>query len=543
MPLLQTVFHWLILAGPIAAVIGWPNASASEPANPSRPNILIAISDDQSWPHASAYGSRMVRTPNFDRVAGEGVLFTQGFCASPGCSPSRAALLTGYNTWQLEHAGTHASYFDPKFRTYVDQLSDTGYTIGSTGKGWGPGDFRALGRPHNPAGPNIQGARSEGDERGYADAFRTFLDERPPNAPFCFWFGSVDPHRSYEKGSGLAAGKSLEDAEVPPFLPDVPEIRSDLLDYALEIERFDRDLGNILTILEEAGELDRTLVIVTSDNGMPFPRAKANGYEFGIHVPLAIRWGDAAPPGRVVDDLVGFTDLTATIYEATGVSPPDRHLITGRSLLTTLRSEDDGLVDPTRDAVYAARERHSSSRYNSLSYPQRCLRTPDYLYILNLKPERWPAGPARKYDEVVYDESGQVVRATLGPPNGAYHDIDACPTLTYFIENRDDPVIARYLELAVARRPREELFDVRNDPACLTNLADDPAHVETLVQLRDRLRSYLEETGDVRILGEGDVWETYLRTSPLRWFPIPDWARDHPEHVPTQPWLDDRRPR
>lgn len=504
----------------------------------SRPNIFIAISDDQSWLHASAYGSKMVATPNFDRIAREGVLFTQAFAPSPGCSPSRAAFLTGLNTWQIEHAGTHASYFAPKYKTFADRLGEEGYFVGYTGKGWGPGDFKKLGRKFNPAGPKFNSRRG-----GYAGAFEIFLNQRPKDKPFCFWFGSTDPHRGYKKGSGLAKGKKLADAEVPPFLPDTPEIRSDMLDYTYEVERFDGDVGKMIALLEKAGELDNTLIIVTSDNGIPVPRAKANCYEYGIHMPLAVRWGKKIPTGRTVDDLVGFTDLTATIYEVTGVTPPKRFPVVGKSIVNLLKSEKSGIIDPSRTAVYSARERHSSSRFNSLSYPQRCIRTHQFHYIRNFKPERWPAGPAQKYDKVVYSESGDVIDAKLGPPQGAYHDIDACPTLTYLIEHRDDPQIKYFLDLAVARRPAEELFDIKKDPGCLNNLAGKEAFAEVQQRLSNRLLTYLKETGDPRVTGNGDVWETYPRVSHLRWFPKPDWVRNGSSPPPKQPWLEARRPR
>ncbi len=504
----------------------------------ARPNIFIAISDDQSWPHCSAYGSKMVQTPNFDRVAKEGVLFTQAFAPSPGCSPSRAAFLTGRNTWQIEHAGTHASYFHPKYVTFPDRLAASGYSVAHTGKGWGPGNFAKLGRVHNPAGPRVTSPK----KAGYVASFEHFLkEEREAGKPFCFWFGSKDPHRSYEKGSGLGKGKRLEDAEVPPFLPDTPEIRSDMLDYAFEVERFDSDLGQMLDLLEKSGELENTLVIVTADNGIPIPRAKANCYEYGIHMPLAIRWGKEVPGGRVVDDLVGFVDLTATLYEVTEVSPPTAFPIVGTSLARLLRSDAAGVVEPERRAVFSARERHSSSRFRSLSYPQRCVRTHDYLYIHNFKPERWPAGPAQKYDRAKFSKDGKLLSGQLGDPHGGYHDIDACPTLTYLIEHREDPAIGKYLEMAVGKRPAEELYDIAKDPGCLTNLALNPNHRTTLEALRTRLFDYLRETEDPRVMGDGDVWETYPRVSSLRHFPTPDWAEKHPDRVPEQSWLDARR--
>lgn len=478
----------------------------------------------------------MARTPNFDRVAAEGVLFHQAFCASPGCSPSRAALLTGLNAWQLEHAGTHASYFDPKFETYPDRLAAAGYFVGHCGKGWGPGDFRALGRAHNPAGPRFEGGLARADESKYAAAFRAFLATRPTDAPFCFWFGSQDPHRVYDPGSGLAAGKRLEDAEVPAYLPDDPVVRGDLLDYAVEIERFDRDLGQVLDLLRETGELENTLVIVTSDNGAPFPRAKANCYEAGVHVPLAIRWPARIPGGRQVDELVGFTDLTATIYEATGVAAS--HPLVGRSLISLLAGDGS---DGERRAVYASRERHSSSRFNSLGYPQRCLRTKRFLYVRNFAPERHPAGAPQKFAAVAFDDSGNPIDADLGPPRGGFHDVDASPTLQLLLDRASDPGTRPFFEAATELRPAEELFDVVRDPACLRNLADDAAFADALGELRDEMENYLRATGDPRILGGGDLWETYPRVSSLRWFPRPAWARDA-DQVPIQPWLEERRP-
>ncbi|MEQ9410272.1 MAG: sulfatase [Fuerstiella sp.] len=503
----------------------------------NRPNIFIAISDDVSYPHASAYGSRMVSTPAFDRIAAAGVLFNNAFCPAPGCSPSRAAFLTGRHIWMIEEAGTHASYFRTKYRTFPERLADAGYFVGTTGKAWAPGDFRKPGRTQNPAGPSFS---SSG---GNVGGFRKFLQQRPQDQPFCFWFGGRDAHRPYKKGTGRQKGKTLEQAEVPAFLPDHPEIRSDLLDYAFEVERFDDDCDQMLKMLEAAGELENTLIILTSDNGMPFPRAKANCYEFGIHMPLAVAWPRQIPSGRTLDDLVSFVDLTATIYEAAEVDPPPDHPVVGRSLLPELRSEKEGLVSADRDAVFSGRERHSSSRFNTLSYPQRAIRTDSFLYIHNFRPERWPAGAPMKFDSVVYGPDRDVQSGTPGSAHGGYHDIDACPSLTFLIEHRDHPEFGRYLNWSVQHRPADELFDIRQDPACLHNLAADPKYSEVLNRLKERLMTELRKTADARVLDGGDVWETYPRVSSLRWFPAPDWARRDPAAVPKQEWLDARRPR
>lgn len=514
-----------------------------------RPNILVAISDDQSYPHASAYGYQAISTPAFDRVARMGVLFNNAFTPAPGCSPMRAAFLTGRNIWQIEHAGTHASSFPKKYEVYQDRLEAAGYFVGCTGKAWGPGNWKVDGWEHNPAGPAWSGRKVNSpagiSSTDYAGNFADFLKDRPKDKPFSFWYGATEPHRAFGKGIGIENGLDPDKVVVPEFLPDTPEVRSDILDYCFEIQWFDQHLGRMLDQLEAAGELENTLVIVTSDNGMAFPRAKANCYEYGIHMPLAVSWPAGATSNRVVDDPVNLIDLTATIYDVSETEPPARHPIAGRSIRNILESSAQGLVDETRDAVFSGRERHSSSRFNSLSYPQRCIRTRDFLYIHNFRANRWPAGTPQKFASVKYGNDGSILTSTLGPPHGGYHDIDACPTLTFLIEHRDDPKIGPFFHLAVDRRPAAELFDIRSDPACLKNLADDPSFAEVRSELHSHLMKYLTETGDARVESPagGDIWETYPRYSRLRWFPIPDWAAGNPDQVPEQKWLESKRPR
>jgi N-sulfoglucosamine sulfohydrolase len=470
-----------------------------------RPNILLAIADDWCYPHASAYGSRFVKTPAFDRVAREGVLFRNAFTATPGCSPSRAALLTGQHSWRLREAGTHASSFPRELPVYPELLEKSGYFVGYCGKGWGPGNFKISGWEHNPCGFDFSVKLDNPPNQGigptdYAASLAKFLKARPKDQPFCFWYGGKEPHRGYEKGAGLAAGKKLADAEVPPFLPDVPEIRSDLLDFATEVEYFDAQLGKLLDQLAQAGELDNTLVIVCSDNGMPFPRGKANLYDAGTHMPLAIRWPARVKGGRTVDDFAGHVDLAPTILAAAGVAIPQA--TTGKSLLPTLTADKSGLVDATRDHVYLARERHSSSRPRNLGYPARAIRTAQYLYIRNFKPDLWPAGDPL---------------TTAG--TSGYHDIDASPSLSLLVAGKDDPKIAPFLQLAVAKRPAEELFFLPDDPATLKDVADSPQHAVARAKLRQQLDDYLVQTGDARMTDQGDIWETYPRYSPIREFP------------------------
>lgn len=488
-------------------------------AQDQRPNFLFVISDDQSFPHASAYGSGFVETPAFDRVAEEGILFMNGFVVSPGCSPSRAAILTGRYPWQNGAAGTHGSSFPEKYTVLPNLLEEAGYEVGYTGKGWGPGDWEEGGWDRNPAGPAFQDEELPPPhgymrDTDYAGNFRAFLEQRPQESPFYFWLGTSEPHRAYEEGIGQAAGKKLEDVEVPDYLPDTPEVRSDLLDYAIEIEWFDRHLGKVMSLLKERDELENTLIIVTSDNGMPFPRAKANLYEDGIHVPLAMRWGERVAGGRVVDDLVNLIDVMPTILEAAGVDHRGENGMTGKSLMDILTSSEEGIVDPAREVVYSGRERHSSSRWDNLGYPQRALRTHQYLYIRNFTPERWPAGSPRRI------EGGE-----LTPMHSGYHDIDAAPTLDVMTEQADAPYFYRYLHLAVGKRPAEELYDIKKDPGNIYNLALDPDYNELTRSFRNQLINFLEETNDPRVTGAGDIWESYPRLrGPMRDFPAPEWA-------------------
>ncbi|WP_182867370.1 sulfatase family protein [Rhodopirellula sp. JC639] len=540
------------IVGLVVCLCGW---SAVQPpsadAQTQRPNILIAISDDQSYPHASAYGDAAIKTPNFDRVARSGVLFHNAFTPAPGCSPMRAAFLTGREIWQIREAGTHASFFPTDLPVFTDQLAESGYHVGMTGKGWSPG--KAVGWPHNPAGKAYSKRKLKSPQgissNDYAANFDDFLDARGEDQPFCFWFGATEPHRVFGKGLGKQNGIDADAITVPEFLPDTPEVRNDIADYMYEIQWFDAHLGRMLDRLQRDGQLDNTLVIVTSDNGMSFPRAKANLYEYGIHMPLAICWPRRIPAGQDSEDLVSLIDVTRSLFAAAGVEPKQSDQMPGINLLPQYSdqtgSDQTGKVAPPRAAVFSGRERHSSSRFNTLGYPCRCIRTDTHLYIRNFAPERFPAGAAQKYSRAKYDDNAQLVDAELGPADGGYHDIDACPTLDWMIAHKNRPDVARLLDLSVALRPADELYDITKDPACMNNLAADPEFAMLRKRLSTQLENYLRQTGDVRVTDpeKADVWETYPRVSGLRWFPQPDWAREHPEQVPEQQWLDERRPK
>ncbi len=512
----KTTFRFLFLLSSLF-VFSCKNAPQKSNTTADRttkkPNILFVISDDQSYPHASAYGYEAVSTPAFDRVAREGILFNNAFSASPGCSPSRAAILTGKNCWQVREAGTHASTFPADLITYPEILQRAGYLVGSTNKGWGPG--KVVGRDNNPAGKAYNSRKLESpkeiSDNDYAANFEAFLAARSDDQPFCFWFGAAEPHRRYPTGIGVKTGLNPDKVKVPGFLPDVPEVRTDMLDYIYEIQWYDSHLDRMLKSLEAKGELENTLVVVTSDNGMPFPRAKANCYEYGIHMPLAIMWGNKIKGDRTVDDLVSLVDMAPTFLDAAGVEAPETIGMAGKNLMNILMSNKSGIIDKSRQAVYASRERHSSSRWNNLGYPQRAMRTADYLYIWNVHPERWPAGDPQKFED----------DGKLGPMHGGYHDIDDFDESVLNLR-RDDPAISRFFHLAVDKRPEIELYDIRKDPYCLNNLATQFSFQSTKEKLGNQLMAYLKKTNDPRMGPEGEkIYEDYVRYSPIRTFPEP----------------------
>jgi len=510
-----------------------------------RPNILFAISDDQSFGSTSFGGSTFINTPAFDRVAREGIYFTNCYSGSPGCAPSRSAIVTGRHHWQNEQAGQHASSWLKKYVPFIDLLDKNGYVTGRTGKGVAPFEYadspdHPLWRHTNAGGiehSNI--SYKKGEEGGpwadgiastnYFENFKYFLDSVRKDEPFFFWYGAKEPHRVFEKDSWKRFDKKLEDVQVPEFLPDTELVRGDLLDYAVEIEWFDLHLQRMLEYLESIGELDNTIVIVTADNGMAFPRAKANGYEYGVHVPMAIRY-PGFPGKRSVDDAIGFADLAPTILELTQTSSGGMLPISGRSIVEILKSENGGDVSESKQYAYAGRERHSSSRYQNWGFPQRTISDGKYLFTWNIKPDRWPAGAPQRVNPndttsllPMYglDSEGKYIK------NSAFTDIDDCPTKTFLLEHYNDEEIRPFFELSLGKRPEFEFFDVDKDPYCLNNLSGNGDYKEIEERLKSSLMQELERTQDPRVTGpDPEIFDSYVRYSPMRAFPEPDPLND-----------------
>ena len=459
-----------------------------------RPNILFCISDDQSYLHTSANGDPVVKTPAFDRISREGIRFTHAFCDAPTCGPSRSAILTGQHIWRLEEAGNIHSTLPKKFSTYTELLQDSGYAVGYTGKGWSPGRLEVGGRDINPAGYKFENRKLKNNKRGmsnldYAENFKDFLAVVKKDQPFCFWLGTYEPHRGYELGSGKKMGKDPSKVIVPPIFPDHPIVRSDFLDYYMEIEHFDQMVARAIRLLENSGQLDNTIVVVTSDHGMPFPRAKATLYDAGSRVPLAIRWPkEIISPGRVFNGLVNLSDLAPTFLTAAGLQVPK--MMTGSSLMNVIKDmpSDDHL------AAFIAMERHDGCRKGGKGYPCRAIRTDGFLFILNHEPGRWPAGDPNRDFCARYIPFGEV---------------DSSPTKKLLMENKTKLKFKPFYDLAFAKRPSEELYLIKKDPEQIVNIADNPEYAEIKKRLKNQLNDRLTSTRDPRAIGLPAPWDYY----------------------------------
>ena len=463
-------------------------------AGASQPNILFCISDDQSYAHAGANGDPVVQTPAFDRVAREGLRFTHAFCDAPTCGPSRSAILTGQSIWRLEEAGNIHSTLPAKFATYTEELQREGYKVGYTGKGWIPGRLEPGGRTENPAGEEYIGRTLKPAFRGmsnkdYAGNFEDFMSEVSDDQSFCFWLGTHESHRGFQPGSGVETGKDLGDIAVPGVFPDNELVRSDIADYLVEVEHFDTMVARAIATLEKRGLLENTIIVVTSDHGMPFPRAKASLYDLGSRVPLAIRWpAGIAGKGRVVDGLVNLSDLAPTFLEASGLKVPSMMSARGMSDIFANRESKK------RDAAYIAMERHDGCRAGGKGYPCRAIRTKDYLYIHNFEPSRWPSGSP---------DASVCARAI------PFGEIDSSPTKTFMMENRNTHGVAHLAELSFGMRPAEELYDLGNDPEQMNNLAGSVTHKKVQAEMRERLFDRLTETNDPRVVDGNVDWDYY----------------------------------
>jgi arylsulfatase A-like enzyme len=413
-------------------------------------------------------------------------------------------------------------------------LHEAGYHLGETYKVWSPGTpvdapygagkfaYEAAGRRFNKFSDHVTRMVAAGKPLAEAKQvlydevlgnFDAFLADRKPGQPFCYWFGPTNVHRKWVKGSGQALWGIDPDqlrGKLPAFLPDVSEVREDLADYLGEVQAFDAALGLLINRLKEIGELDNTLIAVSGDHGPPgFPHGKCNLYDFGTGVSLAIR-GAGTQGGRVVDDLISLTDLAPTFLEFGGAAITET--MTGRSLVPILKSDRSGQVDPRCTAIFTGRERHvGNARADHKPYPQRAIRTHEFLYIVNFHPERWPLGDPYRINgnnPPTAEELAEDTRVTFA-------DDDAGPTKAWLVGARNNPDWKWLFHHVYDKRPREELYDLKTDPQQMKNVAADPAYAKQRAELEQRLLEELRRTGDPRLIDEGKFFETPPLAGPV----------------------------
>ena len=464
------------------------------------PNILLVITDDQSWVHAGCYGDKAVRTPTVDRIATEGIRFDHAYSACPSCSPSRAGILTGQDIYRLEEGGVLTGFIRDKFVLFPRILARHGYHVGATGKRYWPRTQDVEGAVDEPIGDVYKLLHQESLPKGisrfnYSANFHQFLQEKPKGKPFFFWVGTGEPHRPYEPGLGHQTGIDTAAIRVPAFLPDVPVARMDLADYMSEIEWADKALGEMISLLEENGMLEHTLIIFTSDNGIPFPRAKATLYDYGVRMPLVMRWGAQIQGERIVNNPVSLIDLGPTFLDLAGIEIPEQ--MTGRSLKELLLAEGSGTIPGEREFVVSAFEKHVLARPDEMGFPRRAIHTEEWTYIINYEPDLYPMGTRDLYI----------------PRWDNFAEVDPSPTKAYFKGHMEDPEFDRLWELSFGKVPGEELYQKADDPEMIRNLADDPAYADLKASLKQKLETYLQETDDPRARGLSP-WDAYNLDKP-----------------------------
>jgi arylsulfatase A-like enzyme len=504
------------------------------PVQDVRPNILFVFADDWGC-YSRSYAAiethtpwnQLAETPSFDRIAKEGVLFRNAFVSAPQCTPCRSSLLSGKNFWETGLAAVQSGIWDFQHPSFPMLLRDAGYHAGYSSKVWSPGtptdapfggtqyEYERAGTDYDRFSQSVYARTEQGmsiedaKQEIYAQVrgnFEDFLADRKEGQPFLYWFGGRNPHRSWIKGSGKTLwgiDPDTLEGKMPPFLPDAPEVREDFADYLGENRAFDGSLGILLKKLEEIGELDNTMIVVSGDHGAPgFTYGKCNQYDFGTRVCLGIRWAGNPKRGRIVDDFVNLMDLAPTLLQAGGAEIPGG--MTGRSLVPLLATSSSGQIDPARSWVVTGRERHvPHSRDDLMPYPQRSYRTRDYRYIINFKPDRWPCGHPNHISDTETPD-WQTLETNV---HYTLTDMDSGPTKAFLVTNRKDPKYADDYRRSFAKRPHEELYDLTKDPNEMDNVAANPEYATIKAELHDQLMKVLTETGDPRVIGDGSRFD------------------------------------
>jgi arylsulfatase A-like enzyme len=417
-----------------------------------KPNIVFIIADDVSWNDIGCYGNDVVKTPNIDRLAQEGLRFTNAFLTASSCSPSRCSIISG----KYPHSDGAAELHTPLPESEVSSLyplllKENNYYTGQAGK-WhmGQAAHRAFDRYTDDNGYD----NGDGGEKNWV----RFIKERPKDKPFYFWLASHDAHRPWGADTFKITHDPLK-MVIPPYFFDTPETRQDMASYYNEIGRFDYYVGKVREELEKQGVLDNTVIIVMADNGRPFPRCKTRVYDSGMKTPFIVFWPKGIrSKGSQTESLISAIDIAPTILELAGINPPEKYQ--GKSFVPVLKTPSAEI----RTAIFSEHNWHDYEAH------ERMIRTKDYLYVLNARPNLTNGGPA---------------------------DSKASPTQHALNQVRDDGKLTpAQADVFMAPRPAEELFNVKNDPQQFLNLTSMPEYQEKLKEMRRLLKNWQYNTGD-----------------------------------------------
>jgi arylsulfatase A-like enzyme len=360
-------------------------------AQQDRPNLLMILSDDHAAEFLGASGNPVIRTPNLDRFASQGMRLTRMFTAAPQCVPSRAALLTGRSP-VATRMGRFTSPLPADVRTFAEDLRDAGYFTGVCRRqhhldGAGGGQVSGpIYRKHGLATFQRRMDYVDISPPGQTVArVNEFFDRKPAAKPFFLWVNFNDPHHPWDQNA-IPAPHDRRAIPVPAYLPDLPGVREDLGRYYDEIARMDGEFQSVLDILERRGFAANTLVLFMGDNGFPFPHGKGSLYDPGLNVPCLARWPGRIRPGSVSNTPLSGEDVGPTFLEAAGLSVPK--VMSGQSFLNLLR----GQAGPRREHVFAARLTHGSRPFTESVTTHtfdlsRMVRSDRYKLIYNCTPQ------------------------------------------------------------------------------------------------------------------------------------------------------------
>lgn len=416
---------------------------------PDQPNIVLIIADDIGWNDVGCYGNDVVKTPNMDRIASEGLIFTNAYLTTSSCSPSRTSIISGRYPHNTGSAELHTP-LPEEVGIFPDKLQEAGYFTGQAGK-WHMGKAPRRGFDVIHDGPEDFGP---GGEKMWVPV----LKNRPKDKPFFLWLAATDAHRGW--GANEFKGQNdPEKIEVPPFLVDTMSTRKDLAQYYDEITRFDHYIDEVERELERQGVAENTILIIISDNGRPFPRCKTRLYDSGVKTPMIIKWPDGIDvPGRTSGSLVSVIDIGSTILDLAEASSLES--MQGKSFRQLLNQPET----PFRNYIFAEHNWHDHEAL------ERMVRTKDYMYILNLRPNLSNQGPA---------------------------DSNNSPSFADLIQKRKEGRLTpAQADIFETPRAREELFDCQRDPKQLFNIASDPDLKEKLIDLRQVMQLWIDQTGD-----------------------------------------------